>query len=390
MAKAQLTAREVQGLARKDGLHRVAPGLYLRVRNGSALWTFRYTVAKRTREPSLGPFASLTLADALAKAADLRAKVKRGESIETVPPQSEATPVDDTTFAEVAKKLIDAMRPGWKSPKHASQWENTLETYAYPKLGARPVADITTNDVVEVLEPIWTDKHETATRLRGRIEAVLSAAKARGLRSGENPALWRGNLDQLLPKISKRRRVNHHAALPWQEASAVMAELRERASMSAWALQLTMLCATRTKETLEAPWSEFYLDAALWVIPAERMKAGLEHRIPLSPQAVALLRSIPRMEGSEFVFWGRRKPTLSNMAMLELMRGMRPGLTVHGLRSSFRDWAAESTHFPSEVVEMALAHAIPNQVEAAYRRGDLLAKRRELMQAWAQHLDHSA
>lgn len=237
--------------------------------------------------------------------------------------------------------------------------------------------------MLEVLSPIWKDKHETATRVRGRIEAVLSAAKARGLRSGENPALWRGNLDQVLPQISKRRRVQHHAALPWQEAPDFMAELRERQSISSFALQFTILTATRTGESIGTLWSEIQLDEGIWTIPAKRMKAGREHRVPLSPPAVQLLRDLPRMEGSEVVFWGHRKPHLSNMAMLELLRGMRPGLTVHGFRSTFRDWAAESTNFPPDVVEMALAHTIQNQVEAAYRRGDLLAKRAELMQAWA-------
>lgn len=387
MAKQQLTAREVQRLAREDGLHRVGPGLYLRVRGRSALWTFRYTQGGKTREPSLGPLETLSLADALAKAAELRARAKRGEVIDPRPTPTAAGARAAETFQGVAEQLIEAMRPGWKNAKHAEQWTNTLATYAYPKLGRKPVGEISTRDVVEVLSPIWKDKHETATRVRGRIEAVLSAAKARGLRSGENPALWRGNLDQLLPKISKRRRVQHHAALPWQEAPAFMAELRARESMSAFALQFTILTATRTGASIGALWPEFKLDDGLWTIPAERMKSGLEHRVPLSPQAKQLLQRLPRMEGSEVVFWGGRKPHLSNMAMLELLRGMRPGLTVHGFRSTFRDWAAETTSFPADVVEMALAHTIPNQVEAAYRRGDLLSKRDELMKEWAAYLD---
>lgn len=387
MAKQQLTAREVQRLAREDGLHRVGPGLYLRVRGRSALWTFRYTQAGKTREPSLGPLETLSLADALAKAAELRARAKRGEVIDPRPAPTPAGVKAAGTFQGVAEQFIDTMRPGWKNSKHADQWTNTLTTYAYPKLGSKPVGEISTRDVLEVLSPIWKDKHETATRVRGRIEAVLSAAKARGLRSGENPALWRGNLDQLLPKIPKRRRVRHHAALPWQEAPAFMAELRARESMSAFALQFTILTATRTGESIGAMWPEFKLDDDLWTIPAERMKSGLEHRVPLSRQAKQLLRRLPHMEGSEVVFWGSHKPCLSNMAMLELLRGMRPGFTVHGFRSTFRDWAAETTSHPAEVVEMALAHTIPNEAEAAYRRGDLLAKRAELMQEWAAYLD---
>ncbi len=387
MAKQQLTAKEVQRLAREDGLHRVGPGLYLRVRGRSALWTFRYTHAGKTREPSLGPLETLSLADALAKAADLRARVKRGDAIDPRPAPIAARPKPAETFQDVAEQFIEAMRPGWKNAKHADQWTNTLATYAYPKLGSKPVGEIGTGDVLEVLSPIWKDKHETATRVRGRIEAVLSAAKARGLRAGENPALWRGNLDQLLPTISKRRRVQHHAALPWQEAPAFMAELRERQSMSAFALQFTILTATRTAETIGMLWPEIKLDDGLWIIPAQRMKAGREHRVPLSKQTIRLLKELPRMEGTDVVFWGGRKPHLSNMAMLELLRGMRPGLTVHGFRSTFRDWAAEATSFPADVVEMALAHTIQNQVEAAYRRGDLLAKRAELMREWAAYLD---
>lgn len=240
--------------------------------------------------------------------------------------------------------------------------------------------------MLAALTPIWSDKHETATRVRQRIEAVLSAAKARGLRFGENPAAWRGHLDALLPTISKRKRVEHHAAMPWQDVPAFMAELRSRQSMSGWALQFTILTACRTGEVIGARWGEIDLERALWVVPAARMKAHVEHRVPLAEPALALLRELPRMDGSDAVFWGSRRPTISNMAMLELLRGMRPGLTVHGFRSAFRDWAAEATNFPAEVVEMALAHTIPNQVEAAYRRGDLLDKRRELMQAWAAYL----
>lgn len=389
MGKGILTAQEVRRLMKVDGLHRVATGLYLRVRGGSNLWTFRYMVDGRASEVSLGSAATLTLADAVAKAADLRARIKRGEdSAELLSrPQKQAViKTASDSFEDVSLQLWEAMKPGWKNPKHADQWINTLRAYAFPKFGSKPVSEVTTEDVLGVLSPIWSDKHETATRVRQRIEAVLSAAKARGLRSGENPAGWRGHLDALLPTISKRRRVEHHAAMPWQDVPAFMAELRTRSSMSAWALQFTILTACRTGEVIGARWPEFDLAAALWTIPAARMKAHREHRVPLSEAAVELLRALPRMDGNDAVFWGMRKPTISNMAMLELIRGMRPGLTVHGFRSSFRDWAAECTDFPAEVVEMALAHTIQNQVEAAYRRGDLLDKRRELMRAWAAHL----
>ncbi len=387
MAKGQLTAQEVRKLSKIDGLHRAAPGLYLRVRGGSCLWTFRRMVDGRASEHSLGSYADLTLADAVAKAADLRARMKRGEDSAELLGRSQKLAVIKTqiaSFEDVAVQLWVSMKPGWKNPKHAEQWINTLRAYAFPKFGDKSVVDVTTEDVLAVLRPIWTDKHETATRVRQRIEAVLSAAKARGLRSGENPATWRGHLGALLPTISKRRRVEHHAAMNWEDVPTFMAELRQRPSMSAWALQCTILTACRTGEVIGAQRAEIDLKAALWIIPAHRMKAQREHRVPLSGQAVALLRALPRQDG-ESVFWGQRKPTISNMAMLELLRGMRPGLTVHGFRSAFRDWAAERTTFSAEVVEMALAHTISNQVEAAYRRGDLLDKRRELMQAWADY-----
>ena len=389
MAKGQLTAQEVRKLARVDGLHRVATGLYLRVRGGSSLWTFRYMVDGRASEVSLGSQADLTLADVVAKVADLRAKVKRGEPVEVRPREGVIKPPVET-FAAVALQLWESMRPGWKNPKHADQWINTLRTYAFPKFGSRPVAAVDTDAVLAALSPIWQSKNETATRLRQRIEAVLSAAKARGLRSGENPAAWRDHLDALLPTISKKRRVKHFEAMDWRAVPAFMTELRQRSSMSAWALQFTVLTAMRTGTVIGTRWAEIDLARGLWVIPAARMKTQVEHRVPLPRQAVALLSALPRQDGSDHVFWGARKPTISNMAMLELLRGMCPGLTVHGFRSSFSDWAAESTHFPAQVVEMALAHTIGNAVEAAYRRGDLFDKRRELMQAWGDYLDASA
>ena len=386
MAKGQLTAQEVRKLSKVDGLHRVATGLYLRVRGGSALWTFRHMVAGKASEQSLGPVGALTLADAVAKAAEVRAKIRRGEDFALRPsPTVLQTPSD--TFEEVALQLWESMKPGWKNPKHADQWINTLRTYAFPRFGRKAVSEIGTDDVLAALTPIWLTKHETATRLRQRIEAVLSAAKARGLRAGENPAAWRGHLNALLPTISKKRRVKHFEAMDWWKVPAFMAELRERANMSSWALQFTILTTLRTGTVIGTPWSEIDLARRLWIIPAERMKAQEEHRVPLPRQAVELLQALLRLEGSNMVFWGARKPTISNMAMLELLRGMRHGLTVHGFRSSFRDWAAEITNFPSEAVEMALAHTIANDVEAAYRRGDLIGKRRELMQAWADYLD---
>ncbi|CQR44418.1 Integrase family protein [Thiomonas sp. CB3] len=398
MAKGNLTAQEVRKLSKVDGLHRVAPSLYLRVRGGSALWTFRYTHDGKAHEPSIGPVSTLTLADAVALVADLRAKLKRGEPLPVFNSQSRnqtTVPAPKVeTFRDVAEALCESLRGGWKGEgggKHGDDWISSLRTYAYPCFGDKPVAEVTTDDVLAALSPIWRTKTETATRVRQRIEAVLSAARARGLRAGENPAAWRGHLDALLPTISKKRRVEHHPAMPWADVPAFMAELRQRSNMSAWALQLTILTACRTSEVIGAQWGEFDLSAGLWVVPAERMKAQRVHRVPLSSQALDLLRAMARVERGDAVFWGRSKAgqggTISQWAMLMLLRGMRPGLTVHGFRSSFRDWAAECTSYPAEVVEMALGHTIQNQVEAAYRRGDLLDKRRELMQAWADYLD---
>lgn len=393
MAKGLLTAQEVRRLAKLDGVHRVGPALYLRVRGGSALWTWRYTNAGKAHEYSMGSLVDLSLADAVAKVSDLRARVKRGEEL----PAFNSRRRNETTvparriesFRDVAEALCESLRAGWKGVnggKHGDDWINSLRTYAYPWFGDKPVAEVVTDDVLAALNPIWRTKTETASRVRQRVEAVLSAAKARGLRTGENPAAWRGHLDVLLPTISKRKRVEHHAAMPWKDVRTFMAELRQRSNMSAWALQFTILTACRTGEVIGAQWAEIDPQTAIWTVPAARMKAHREHRVPLSEPILALLRSIPRMDGNDSVFWGARKPTISNMAMLELLRGMRPGLTVHGFRSAFRDWAAEATGHPAEVVEMALAHSIQNEVEAAYRRGDLLEKRRELMREWAAYL----
>ena len=419
MANGILTVTEVRKLAKgRDGKHRVAPSLYLRVQGASCIWSVRVMANGKAREISLGPIQKLSLVEAIAKAAELRVRARNGEEIITrgpteCEPETRETPGRSDKFRDVAEQLIASMRAGWKNQeKHGRQWANSLATYAYPKLGDMSVADITTHDVLDALTsevevrttagrtkrgPFWSMKYETATRVRERIEAVLSAAKARGLRSGENPAAWKDNLKALLPKIDERGRVRHHPAMPWKELPAFMTELKQRDSMSSRALQFTILSACRTNEVTGARWTEVDLTAGLWTIPAIRMKTKREHRVPLSAAAVQLLAQIPSMEDTDVVFWGGRlrKPRdgvaagavgpLSNMAMLELLRGMRPRLTVHGFRSTFRDWAAEATSFPAEVVEMALAHTIQNQVEAAYRRGDLLGKRRDLMQAWADY-----
>jgi integrase len=291
------------------------------------------------------------------------------------------------TFDQCAAAYIAAHRAGWKNVKHAEQWENTLAAYASPAFGALPVADIDTAAVMRALGPIWNTKTETASRVRGRIEKVLDWATVQGFRTGENPARWRGHLDKLLPKRSKVQKVQHHPALPYAEAPAFMAKLRAQEGIAARALEFLILTATRTGEVIGARWDEFDLEAGSWTIPAERMKAGKEHEVPLSARALEIVQGLAKMRPGSYVFPGRRpRDPLSNMALLALLKRMgRSDLTAHGFRSTFSDWAHETTNFPSEVIEMALAHTIRNKVEAAYRRGNLREKRRELMDAWNVH-----
>ena len=399
-----LTAQECKARVAKGGNQQVraAPSLYLRVQGASAAWQFRAKFEGKSRFLGLGRFGEKTLAIASQEAAALRERVKAGENVFDSPHPAPAVasraaggaPAGDT-FQEVAEAHIKSHRVGWKNSKHAAQWENTLKTYAFPRLGSMRCRDIKTDDVLAVLEPIWKEKHETATRVRMRIEAILDAAKARGMRNPDssNPAAWKGHLKLLLPTISKAKRVQHHAAMPYPEVPAYVQSLSEQSSMSASALRFTILTACRTGEVIGARWGEFDLDAGLWKIPKGRIKAVREHWVPLSRQAVALLRALPRMDGSDVVFHspktgraGEIRP-LSNMAMLELLRDDFDGLTVHGFRSSFRDWAGETTAHPREVIEHALAHRIPDAAEAAYARGTLLDKRRLLMQDWADYLD---
>ena len=293
---------------------------------------------------------------------------------------------NSVTFRDAVERYISAHELSWKNAKHRQQWRNTLATYAIPIIGDMDVAGIATEDVLRVLEPIWRTKPETAVRVRGRIENVLDWCRARKLRDGVNPALWRGHLKHLLPARKKKGTVRHHPAMPWQEMPAFMPLLRANSAISARALEFTILTAARTSEAILATPSEFDLNKGVWHVPATRMKASVDHRVPLSERARDIIAGLPQVEGTAYVFpSARRGRPLSNMAMLELLRGLRSGLTVHGFRSTFRDWAAEETDFPSEVVEMALAHTIENDVESAYRRGDLLPKRRALMEAWAAY-----
>ncbi|MGV7030677.1 tyrosine-type recombinase/integrase [Methylobacterium symbioticum] len=288
------------------------------------------------------------------------------------------------TFGEMAEEVIASLETGWRNPKHRAQWRTTLTQYCEP-IWAVPVEQVTTDQVLAILKPLWTKVPETASRLRGRIEKVLDAARAKGHRTAENPARWRGHLDHLLPKQQKLTR-GHHKALPYQELPAFMARLRKRGSVSALCLEFTILTAARSREAMGACWSELDLERGTWTVPTERMKGGREHRVPLSQRTCEILRGLYDARRSELVFPGtKQNRPLSNMALEMLMRRMKVDATVHGFRSSFRDWAAEQTSTPREVAEAALAHTLKDKVEAAYRRTDLFEKRRGLMESWAAH-----
>lgn len=392
----KLSAKAVENL-KKPGLHSDGLGLYLQVApGGSKSWLFRFMKNGRARKMGLGPVHTVTLAMAREKATEARRKLLDDvDPIEQRKSVRQAKHLDtarSVTFKEAAAKYIAAHRAGWKSAKHGSQWGATLDAYVYPVFGHLPVGDIDVTLVLKAIEPIWTEKPETAGRVRGRIENILDWARARGYRDGENPARWRGHLDHLLPARSKVAKVKHHAALPYAQMGDFMQDLRKAEGVGAKALEFAILTACRTGETVGARWSEIDLDAKMWIIPRERMKAGREHRLPLSDRALAILEAVPREAGNDHVFIGDRKERgLSTMALLMTLRRMkRPDLTVHGFRSTFRDWAAEQTAYPNELVEMALAHVITNKAEAAYRRGDMLDRRRRLMQEWAKFCDKPA
>ena len=386
----KLTARTVATVS-KPGLYADGGGLYLRVgRGGARNWCLRFMLAGKAREMGLGGLSKVSLAEARKKATEHRLHLAdKVDPIERRKAESSARKIEAAramTFEQCAEAYIAAHRAGWRNPKHAGQWGMTLTNYAGPVMGALPVQAIDTALVMKVIEPLWTIKPETASRLRGRIERVLDWAKVRGYRDGENPARWRGYLDHQLPARGKVRRVKHHAALHYAELPGFMVALREQQGVAARALEFTILTAARTGEVIGARWCEIDFANRVWTIPGDRMKGGREHRIPLSKPALAVLEHMWEQDG-ELIFPGLKpgKP-LSNMAMLILLaRVGRGDVTVHGFRSTFRDWAAERTTFAREVAEMALAHAIPDAVEAAYRRGDLFDKRRRLMDAWAAY-----
>lgn len=385
----RLTAVSVQR-QKEPGRYADGGGLYLQVGpTGGKSWLFRYNRRGKAHEMGLGAVNALSLADAREAAACARQTLAAGadplEAREAKRKRQEAEASSGMTFAECASAYIEAHKTGWRNEKHVAQWSTTIKTYAEPVLGAQSVRAVDLDLVMKVLEPIWQAKPETAARLRGRIEAVLDWAAVRGYRSAANPARWKGHLDKLLPPRSKVQRVRHHPALSYEEVGAFMADLRQREESAASALEFTILTASRTSEVLNARWDEFDLGAKVWCIPGERMKAGKDHRVPLPDAAMCVLTRMAEVRRGAFVFPGQKKDRpLSNMVFLQLLKRMgRSDLTTHGFRSTFRDWASERTAFSREVAEMALAHTIGDKVEAAYRRGDLFDKRRELMEAWA-------
>lgn len=375
--------------------------LYLFVKAGGArVWTFRYTMpGQKAREMSLGNEVDVTLAEAREKARDARRDIDAGrDPIEARNEAKREAAGSGMTFGEVAALYIASHEDAWRNGKHRAQWHSTLKTYAGPEIGKLPVGKVAVSHIMNVLEPMWRAKPETASRLRGRIEAVLDYATARGWRKGENPARWKGHLANLLPNRSKIAAVEHHAALPWDESPPFMRALAVQKGTAALALRFTILTAARTSEVTGATWGEVELKAKVWTVPAARMKAGREHRVPLSPAAMAVLTEIHTsdLEPNAPIFPGaKRDKGLSNMSMTAVLRRMKRGdLTVHGFRSTFRDWAAETNPAPREVAEAALAHTLRDKVEAAYRRGDLLERRARLMVDWADFLarleDHGA
>lgn len=370
-------------------------GLYLQVTpSGSKSWIYRFALFGRRREMGLGKFPDVSLAAARVAASDARSLAKSGKDpIAARKAARESLNLEASrgiTFDEAAKQFIEDHESTWKNGKHRQQWRNTLDTYVSPKIGHLAVGSIGTPEVTRILDPIWKRKPETASRVRGRIERILDWAKVRGYRTGENPARWRGHLDSVFPAPSKVRRVTHHAAIEIDDMPAVYAGLTKTDGMSYRAVRFTLLTAVRAGETTGAQWSEFDLEAGVWTIPAARMKMARDHRVPLSREAASIIRELTESRTGKSVFPGQRKGRPLSIASLSkalktVATKVVPGkaVTTHGCRSTFKDWAAERTSFPAEVSEMALAHAIGDKTEAAYRRGELMKKRTAMMQAWA-------
>jgi integrase len=394
---------------KRSGMYSDGGGLYLQIAGSSARsWIFRYwvqdrdpatgasirdksgNVRGRSREMGLGSCTVVTLSQARERAAECRRMRERG--VDPIEARREAKQQDvlekakAITFKQCAEGYIEAHRAGWRNAKHAQQWGNTLASYAEPVFGSLPVQAIDTILVLKAIEPIWATKPEMGSRVRGRIERILDWAKVRGYRAGENPARWRGHLDHLLPHHRKVKKVKHHAALPYADVPAFITELHTRDGVGARALEFAILTAGRSGEALGAKWNEFDLNGAMWTVPATRMKSGKEHRVPLAPSALKIIKDMADSKNGEFVFPGDNpgRPLAEKALWKVLHRMQAQNTTVHGFRSTFRDWAAEQTNYANHVVEMALAHTIGDKTEAAYRRGDLFDKRRRLMDEWAR------
>lgn len=373
----------------KTGRHAVggvAGLLMVVVPSGAKYWILRVLVGGKRRDIGVGGFPDVSLAEAREKAKFIRNQILAG--IDPVQARKEARSklvaarAAEITFEQSAKEFISSKSSEWKNAKHTEQWKSTLELYVYPVIGKMQVNDVALSHIMKILEPIWSTKTETAARLRGRIENILDWATVRNYRRGDNPARWKGHLDKILPSPNKIAKVEHHRALPINEMGSFMEKLSGREEVSFRALEFLILTAARSGEVRRATWDEINLEENTWTIPAERMKASKEHRVPLSPRAVEILKAVPRYEGIDFVFVSPRGGSLSDMSLSVLMRGMNVDAVPHGFRSTFRDWVAECTNYPNEVAEMALAHTIGNKVEAAYRRGDLFEKRRQMMNDW--------
>lgn len=385
----ELTAIAVKNL-KKPGRYAVGgvPGLFLLISDGGGRsWILRIMVGNRRRDMGLGGVDTLSLAEAREQARRFRQQALDG--IDPIAKRKEARAAlreakrEGVLFAEAAERFISSQQGQWRNHKHIYQWRQTMESYAYPVIGLTPVQDIKLKDILNILEPIWHSKTETAARLRGRLEKILDWAIVHNHRPADNPARWKGYLDKVLPSPNKITKPQHYKALPIDEVPEFMCDLLAREGNSSLALAFIILTATRSGEVRGATWNEIDVEKATWTIPAERMKAGKEHRVPLSPAALDILRRVPRFAGVNIIFPSPSGGKLSDMALTILMRKMEADAVPHGFRSTFRDWVAEHTSYPNHVAEMALAHTISNKVEAAYRRGDLFDKRREMMNAWA-------
>ena len=382
----KLSARKVANIKR-SGRYGDGGGLWLQVaQTGTKSWLLRYMLDGKARAMGLGPLHAISLAEARDRARQARQLLADGiDPIADKHEKRAAARLDasrEVSFKRCAEQYMAAHEAAWKNRVHRRQWRNSLTSYAYPFLGGLPVASIDTSLILRTLEPLWTTKTETAVRLRLRVEKVLDWAKARGFRQGENPARWRGHLDHLLAAPKKLKKARHHPALPYDQMPAFMGELRERKGLTVNALEILALTATRSNEVMGARWSEIDLKAKVWTVPAERMKSGRQHRIPLSSRALEIFKALPRQDGNDFVF-GVGRP-MHPLRMWETFRAMRKDFVPHGLRATFRSWAAEQTNYAREICEAALSHAIGDAVELAYMRSDLFEKRRRLMEDWSR------